>query len=150
MSFNPRPWLFSFLLLVSTGNDTLYKMPAVKMADAKSLTEMAESRGIDNVIEDCDDAMFFSNGQIDGKEYSINGARINKSMYLAVICDETSAEVLPTSDVTKLAEIYGKIFLRRAHIHRNKKLGYPEDHLRVNKENPEYLETLKAIKRNEK
>jgi len=145
-----RQWLVSLLIVATTCNKFDFNMPNVKMADTKSLTDLAESQGFENIVEDCEEAMFFSIGKIDGKEYSINGLRVNKSVFIAVICDESVPEFVPTSDITKLAEIHTNIFIRRAHIHRNKKLGYPDDHLRSNPKEPMYLELLEEIKRIEK
>lgn len=150
MILHLRQWLVSFLIVSTCCNEFDFKMPNVKMADAKSLTDLAESRGFENIVEDCEEAMFYSIGKIDGKEYSINGIRVNKSVFIAVICDESVPEFVPTSDITKLAEIHTNIFIDRAHIHRNKKLGYPDDHLRSNPKEPMYLELLEEIKRIEK
>lgn len=138
-------FFLSLLSLVFLENHDRFAVPSTSIKDAVPLNSKSIWEADDGKRDE--KSKFAAESLIDGKKFFINGIRISETMCLAVICDESKTEIIPTSDIVKIAAIYSVEFVQKAHSHRNRSLGFPVEHLGLNKDDSMWIELMDAVKR---
>lgn len=145
LSFERIVFFLPLLSLFILEDHDRFTVPTTSIKDAVSLNSKSIWAADDGKKNE--KSKFSAESIIEGKKFFINGIRISETMYLAVICDESKTEIIPTSDVVDIAAVYSFEFVQKAHSHRNKSLGFPVEHLGLNKEDSTWIELRNAVKR---
>lgn len=132
--WNRSVWLIALVALVPSGKEGF---PG-KMESAVQVQDVYLKF---DSPDDFDVCKFRDEAKIAGKPYKISGIRINKSMYLAVICDESEKDHFPKIQAVNLSEAFVlelvdfAYFCKRQNVNGGKSPGYyshPDDELLIN------------------
>jgi hypothetical protein len=77
--------------------------------------------------DDYDVCKFRDEAQIAGKSYKLSGIRINKTMFLAVICDESEKDHFPKTQAVNLSEAFVLELVGFAYFCKQQKVDGGED-----------------------
>lgn len=117
---NRYSWLIALLFLALSGREVFpgRMEKAVQVQDVHLKFDSPD---------DYDVCKFRDEAQIAGKSYKLSGIRINKTMFLAVICDETENDHFPKMQAIDLSEAFVLELVGFAYFCKQRKVDGGED-----------------------